>query len=170
MTIATLYLSALATALLAANAFTSTADIILPFKIVSGQGCGCGSSGTKTTGALNRPLDAKALASLMDTTTQAPPGANLPQINCQGNCSWIRAEWQYWCQLAPPGSDCSPSTLFWNNYEYERAINVYNCPNNTIAVCCGGWIDSECCNNSDDAPPDCTIPGANYKCAESACP
>ncbi len=95
------------------------------------------------------------------------PGELLPTHPCSG-CTSMGTIKQSWCQLRPPGTDCS--AIPWNdNFFYIRNLYFYDCGDGVIALCCTPWTYDSCCNNSSNAPK-CQGGGATHNCSEASCP
>jgi hypothetical protein len=119
--------------------------------------------------AVTRVVTADQLLAELASRGKLPAEAMfLPTIPCI-NCIPIDSTEQYWCVLRPPGTDCSPSLPWNNNFERKRWLYWYDCPGDDIAICCSPWQDNDCCNWSDEEPP-CSGGGATHRCSEVACP
>lgn len=100
-------------------------------------------------------------ASLGDQGLQSSPGPD-----CLNTCTPIQWEWQIWCRMRSPETDCS-GILPWNdNFSWKRARQYWQWPGDVIAVDCGSWQDDGCCNTSYDMPP-CVEAPATVRCASS---
>lgn len=120
-------------------------------------------------GKLDGPVTAdQLLAELVLGRDAQAEAMLLPTIQCL-NCIPMGSTEQYWCVLRPPGTDCSPSWPWNNNFERKRWLYWYDCPGDDIGICCSAWQDDGCCNSSDEEPP-CSGGGATHRCSEVACP
>lgn len=127
-----------------------------------------GCSGCKGS-VVQGPVTAEDLLVRMDASVPRVSGqGTLPPISCS-NCSYIQSMSQVWCVLRPPNTDCTPGTLFDNNYRRVRAMRTFDCGGGRIAICCTPWVDDGCCNYSSLQPP-CEGGGAQYHCSEKTCP
>ncbi|MBI5705595.1 MAG: hypothetical protein HZC36_01240 [Armatimonadetes bacterium] len=151
-------LSAIASILLAANAWAWTAQSqAVESKGASGPpGCSKG----------NEPLPPKAV--LAEEIRINETIASRPTEPCTG-CTLIMNITQDWCKYRPPGTECFIGPMF-DNFRMQRPYRLYQCPDLSIGVCCGYWNQNGCCNNSS-SEIECWDQDASYRCSETPnCP
>jgi len=73
-------------------------------------------------------------------------------VDCS-TCTQVGSTSQNWCRDLTGG--CSDWFPWHTNFEWERTIKFFSCPNNVTGIRCDGWRDSGCCGTDDKTEPKC---------------